>query len=147
MTTLLIEALVRLYRDSGDLKYLDSATKAARWIKSGCFVPATDSTTAFTDDPTPGTSDDPSLHHATFRYVCRASDNATALPALNPMFAFALGVGWQRTGDESFRTVARDVLAYTGWGYTIKEYNQSLRTATQGFFLLESAPGTILPHQ
>ncbi len=145
MTTLLIEALVRLYRDTDDVRYLDSATKAARWISLGCFVDANDGATVFTDDPDPSSHDDASLHHASFRYVCRASDNRTALPALNPMFAFALGVGWQRTGDEHFRTVAHAALGFDGWGYTIKEYNQSMRSAAQGFLLLDRAAGSLLP--
>ncbi len=147
MTTLLIEALVRLHRDTGDVVYLDSAANAARWIKSGCFVPGDDGTTVFTDDPAPDATDQPSLHHASFRYVCRASDNSTALPALNPMFAFALGVGWQRTGDESFRSVARDALSFAGWGATIKEYNQSLRSSAHGFLLLETDAGSFVPRQ
>ncbi len=147
MTTLLVEALVRLHRDTGDLSYLDSATKAVRWLKVGCFVPSNDSSTVYTTDPTLGASDDPSMHAASFRYVCRADDNHAALPGLNPMFALALGLGWQRTGDESYRTMARDVLAFTDWGYTIKEYNQSLRSSSQAFFLLENPAGTFVPRQ
>lgn len=145
MTTLLVEALVRLHRDTNDARYLEAATKAVRWLALGCFVDANDASTVFTDDPDPSSRDDSSLHHASFRYVCRASDNRTALPALNPMFAYALGVGWQRTGDELYRTMARAVLAYDGWGYTIKEYNQSMRSAPQGFLLLERPAGTLLP--
>ena len=147
MTTLLVEALYRLYRASGDAIYLQSATKAVRWLKEGCFVPASDRSTSFTADPDPATDDEPSLHTASFRYVCRARDNRTALPGLNPMFAFALGLGWQRTGDESYRTMAREVMAAEAWGYTIKEYNQSLRGASQGFFLLESPAGHVVPLQ
>lgn len=145
MTTLLVEGLVRLYRDTNDARYLESATKAVRWLGLGCFVDADDGSTVFTDDPDPASRDDASLHHASFRYVCRASDNRTALPALNPMFAFALGVGWQRTGDELYRTMARAVLGFDGWGYTIKEYNQSMRSASQGFLLLDRPAGTLLP--
>jgi hypothetical protein len=145
MTTLLVEALVRLYDDTKDTAFLDAATKAAKWLREGCAVKASDGSTVFTDDPDPASSDDGSMHHATFRYVCRASDNRTALPALNPMFAFTLGVGWQRTGEEAYRTLARDVLAYEGWGYTIKEYNQSLRSASQGLFLLEEPAGSVYP--
>jgi hypothetical protein len=145
MTTLLVEALVRLYRDTNDVRYLESATKAVRWLGLGCFVDANDGATVFTDDPDPSSGDDASLHHASFRYVCRASDNRTALPALNPMFALALGVGWQRTGDELYRTMARAVLGFDGWGYTIKEYNQSMRSASQGFLLLERPAGSLLP--
>jgi hypothetical protein len=145
MTTLLIEALVRLYDDTRDTAFLDAATKAARWLREGCAVAATDGATVFTDDPAPDAPDDPSMHHASFRYVCRAGDNCTALPALNPMFALALGLGWQRTGDEGYRTLARDVLAYDGWGYSIKEYNQSLRSTSRGFFLLDEPAGSVYP--
>jgi hypothetical protein len=145
MTTVLIEALLRLYDDTRDTAYLESATKAARWLREGCAVAKNDAATIFTDDPDPSSSDDPSMHHATFRYVCRAADNRTALPGLNPMFALALGLGWQRTGDEGYRTLAREVLGYEGWGYTIKEYNQSMRSAARGFFLLEQPAGTVYP--
>jgi hypothetical protein len=147
MTTLLVEALVRLYADTRDAAYLESATAAAKWVKDGCFVTAKDATTVFTATPDPAAADDPSLRTATFRYVCRAVDNRTALPALNPMFAHLLGIGWQTTGDETFRTVAREVLAYEGWGSTIKEYNQALRAATLGMLLLERPAGTLLPRK
>ena len=43
--------------------------------------------------------------------------------------------------------MARDVLAFTDWGYTIKEYNQSLRSSSQAFFLLENPAGTFVPRQ
>jgi hypothetical protein len=145
MTTMLVEALVRLYDDTKDTAYLESATKAAKWLREGCAVSATDAATVFTDDPDPSASDDASMHHASFRYVCRASDNRTALPGLNPMFAFALGLGWQRTGDEAYRALARDVLGYEGWGYTIKEYNQSLRSTARGFYLLAEPAGSVYP--
>jgi hypothetical protein len=145
MTTLLVEALVRLHANTGDLAYLASASHAARWVNEGCAVSANDPTTIFTSDPDPASTDDPSLHTATFRYVCRAVDNRTALPGLNPMFAYLLGIGWQTTGDESFRSMARAVLAFDGWGYTIKEYNQGMRSATLGFLLLERPAGTVLP--
>jgi hypothetical protein len=147
MTTLLVEAMVRLYANTRDARYLESATSAAKWVKEGCFVAANDPTTIFGADPDPSAADDPTFHTATFRYVCRAVDNRTALPGLNPMFAYLLGIGWQTTGDESFRTVARAVLAFEGWGETIKEYNQSLRSATLGFLLLERPAGTLLPRR
>lgn len=147
MTTLLAEALVRLYADTRDARYLESATAAAWWVKDGCFVAGNDPTTIFVANPDPSAADDPSLHTATFRYVCRAVDNRTALPGLNPMFAYLLGIGWQTTGDEAFRSVARAVLAFEGWGETIKEYNQSLRSATLGFLLLERPAGTLLPRR
>jgi hypothetical protein len=145
MTTLLVEALVRLFADTRDASYLASATRAARWVKDGCFVAANDPTTIFTADPDPSSPDDPTLHAPSFRYVCRAVDNRTALPGLNPMFAYLLGVGWQTTGDEDFRAAARAVLAYEGWGSTIKEYNQAMRSATLGFWLLDRPAGSVLP--
>ena len=52
-----------------------------------------------------------------------------------------------RTHLDPLHSRPRDVLAFTDWGYTIKEYNQSLRSSSQAFFLLENPAGTFVPRQ
>jgi hypothetical protein len=120
---------MRLYWLSGDARLAQSIVWAATWMERAAFVPA--------DHPANVEGGD------AFWYICRASDNSEVYPALNPMDFAALGFAYQQTGDARFLTLAQRLLSANMWGRSIKEYNQALRTAAQGLYLLSKAPGSV----